>query len=374
MLDSRLVLTRLLSPTRPLALSTLLLVSALCSPPAYAESTDSESAKADEDKSEPSMSPGLLPTLVAIVPGLALHGLGHYVAGDRKTASRLFHWQLVGMGMMLGSALALAYSGGSRYGNELTIPTLIAGNGIFFNTFIADVYGSAGGGSVASYQPAPQAAASLGYGYIYDPQFSYNHFAVATGHLRWGQTHIDPSLWVAVGSNNQRARLPLGYGLLASDVGEYLEITGALTYHSFADSGFATYLGEAGVGARVEMSRLGAALRGSFSTASVGLGWHHVDFDIPDGDGDSSALLIAHFGYGFYLPAGGELEMYYQHRRDDFTSGTSPGSRNGSGFLGHYGAKLRKPLSDRFALRLQSEIGAAWLLGSSLEVRLGGTP
>lgn len=323
---------------------------------------------------EPVPEPSALATLAAVVPGIAVHGLGHYVAGDKVTAYRLLGWQALGLGLASASGLALGLSGGSRYGNELTIPVLVTGSGLIINTFVADIYGTASGGSNLHYHPRPAQAASLGYGYVRDPLFDYRHFAVTTGTLSLGATRVQPSLWIALDADNQRARLPLAHRILENTRGEYLEFETALTFHDFGDDDFATLVAEISLGVRLDMRRLGRSLRGSFSTASVGGGVQRTSYELDDIGSDTGALMLGHFGYGFYLPRSGELTAYYEHRRDTFTSGISPSSRNGSGFLGHVGLRLHQPITKRFALRAQGELGSAYLLTTGLEVRMGKMP
>ena len=328
-------------------------------------------ADAGSDTETSKISPGVLPTLASIFPGVLVHGSGHYVGGDKKAAVQLLRWQAIGLSLAAPAALYLRLSGGSRYGNELSIPLLVTGSGLMINTFVADVFGSAGGGNDNHFKTRPAQAASLGYAYIYDPLFSYRHFSRAAARFSYGALRTEPLLWAALDDNNQRARLPVTYRLLGSEQGEYLEATTAVTYHHFGSEDFSTYVGELSVGGRVEMRRLGESLRGSFTTLSVGLGIQVTSFDVPGVGTDTHALLLGHFGYGFYLPRSGELEGYYEHRRDTFTAGSSPGNRNGSGFLGHFGLTLRQPIHDRFTIRAQAEVGSAYLLTGGLEVQWG---
>ncbi len=357
------------------ALATAILIAA---PSVYAESNDSEPDDSDIAESEGAsardeskLSPGVLPTLAAIIPGILVHGSGHYVGGDKKAAVQLLKWQAIGLSLAAASALYLRLSGGSRYGNELSIPILVSGTGLMINTFVADIYGSAGGGNDNHFTKPANQAASLGYAYIYDPQFSYRHFTRTAARIEIDRVRAEPLLWAAVDDNNQRARLPVTYRILGNEVGENLEATTAFTYHHFGSEDFSTYVGELSLGGRADMRRLGESLRGSFATMSVGLGLQVTSFDVEGVGSDSYALLLGHFGYGFYLPRSGELEAYYEHRRDTFTAGISPGSRNGSGFLGHFGLKLRQPINSRFATFAKAEIGSAYLVSSGLEVQWG---
>ncbi len=313
--------------------------------------------------------PRALSTVAAVIPGLVIHGFGHYVAGDKDTAWRLFAWQGVGLGIMIASGATIGLTGASRYGNELTIPALVTGTGIFLNTAYADIYGSATGGRASTYAPRPTLSATVGYGYVDDPQFDYTHFSVVSGLYVRDALRVAPSLWTALDADNQRARLPIRYRQIDNKAGDFLQGQVAATYHRYGDDGFACTIGELSVGGRLNSSHLGASLAGSYTTATVGYALHRTSYDVAPAD--TIGLLLVRFGYGLYLPKNGEIEGYYQHRRDGFAAGLSPSPGNGSGFLGHFGLALRQPVSDRFAISLRSEIGSAWVATGGIEIRTG---
>lgn len=331
---------------------------------ARGEDTDEES---NSPKDKPKSS--LLATAAAFVPGLLLHGAGHYVAGEKDTAKELLAWEAVGFGLMAVSGAMLGFSGASRYGNEITIPALIGGSGIFLNTAFADIYGTASGGRSSRYKAPPSWSANFGYAYVDDPQFAYSHFSVLSAALRHRGVTVAPSLWYAADADNQRARLPVRYRILDSEIGDFLRAETALTYHRFGDDGFAHLIGEASLAVRIDMSRVGRSLKGSFVTAQVGYAFHRTSYELSGIPADTIGLLIGRNSYGLYLPNGGELEGYYDHRRDGFAAGLSPSSRNGSGFLGHFGLMLRQPVHDYLALTARTEIGAAWVSTLGVEVR-----
>ncbi len=125
---------------------------------------------------------------------------------------------------------------------------------------------------------------------------------------------------------------------------------------------------------RLDAKSFGTSLSGSYATLHLGYALHLTGYDVAGAEADTIGPLLARFGYGLYLPRGGTIEGYYGHRRDGYSAGLSPSSRNGSGFLGHFGVAVRQPLSDRFALAAGTEIGAAWVSTVGLEIRPAATP
>lgn len=322
---------------------------------------------------DPGLRENTLAIAVAIVPGIALHGMGHLVAGDLETAKQLFFWESAGLGLAaIGGGFIFA-TGAGRYVNEVSIPLVVAGAGLFINSFAADIYGiTFREKSPLAYRERPTQSASLGYAYIYDPQFSYRNFTLASARLALGDFIISPRLWVAVDADNQRARLPVRYDFWRNAAGERLSVTGAATLHHFGNADFTTTLVETSLTGRIDLTRVGATLKGSFTSLQIGYGLQRIDYDIDNVGPDYNGLLLSRFSYGFYLPFGGELESYYAHRRDGFAGGLSPSERNGSGFLGHVGLQLRQPVNEQFSLRAGTELGSAWIVHTGFEVRLGG--
>ncbi len=126
------------------------------------------------------------------------------------------------------------------------------------------------------------------------------------------------------------------------------------------------------------MARLGDTLAGSFAELSLGLGAELTSYDHPGAGSDLGELLLARFAYGVSLgrPGGvrGEASLYYDHRRDTFTGGISPGTGPGSGFAGFVGADLLLYIGARWGVRAGFEQGAARVAHLGLVMCLGEGP
>ncbi len=310
-------------------------------------------------------------TLAALFPGVLIHGSGHYAAGDTKTGNRLLLTSAVGAGLAITGGASLFWTGANRRVSEMGIPLLVSGLGIFGASWLADVYGSATGGTKLSSAVPPNISASLGYAHVDDPQFSYEHFATAESEFRWAQVALRPSLWSATVANNWRARIEASYSLYTSPKGTRVRIQSAATHHAFSDDGFATRVYEASVVGRWSLGDFGPRLAGAFADLSVGFGHETIQFETPGASNTGATLLLGRVGFGMQTPRGGESSFYYDHRRDTLAGGLSPSKRRGSGFAGHLGLRHRQPLGGRFAIRLATELGSAWVASGALEARWG---
>jgi hypothetical protein len=324
-----------------------------------------------------------LPLAAAVVPGILVHGSGHFVAGERRAARRLLVMEGVGVGMFLAGGVPLLLTGASRHHAAPSVGLVVTGIGVFGLSWLADLYGAASGGLESPpLVPAP-IEIEAGYGYVYDPRFDYRQFAVVGGALRLGATRLAPSAWLAMDDDNQRVRLEAARRLLGAGSarstgdGSNLEIVAAVTHHRHASDDFAVSTGEAGVAGRLDMARVGDSLAGSFADLSLGLGAELISYDAPGAGADLGEILLVRFGYGVTVgrPGGlhGEASLYYDHRRDTFTGGLSPGNGPGSGFAGLFGADLLLYIGARWGVRARFEQGAARVAHLGLLMRMGET-
>lgn len=315
----------------------------------------------------------------SIVPGLLPHGSGHFVLGERQTAKRLLIAEGVGVGLAAAGGVPLWLTGASRHYTALPIAMLVSGVGVFALSWVADVYGASGAGGPRPPLAEAPVELELGYGYVDDPRFDYRSFAVTAASIELGRVRLAPVSWIALDDDNQRLRLEGRYAIWRGDDASRLEVTAAATHHRYHDDGFNVSTLEASVGGRLDMARLADSTAGSFADLSLGLGSELTSYYAAGAGADLGELLLARFAYGVELgcagsPVRGEASIYYDHRRDTFTGGISPGTGPGSGFMGLLGVEGLVHLGPRWGARVRFEQGAARVVSLSLLTRLGDTP
>jgi len=338
-----------------------------------------------ESETKPKRSP--LAAAAAIVPGVVVHGAGHYVGGDPTTGSRLLALEGAGLGTVALGFIPIVASGASRRlvgpGALLTV----GGVGLFAISSLADLYGviAPPGGFGAPDVVTPRLETALGYRYVYDPVFAYRSFVAYDIDWRLGRLRFSPSAWFALGDTNSRLRLVAAYRFTGptpardeppSD-GSYLDVDTALTRHAYTSDRFATTTLEIALSGRLDMRRIAPSLTGSFAEMSFGWALQTYEYSIDGVRADIGELLLARFGYGFYFgwPGAprGEVMLYYDHRHDDFAAGLKlPGLA--SGVAGHFGMDARFYWNEQWGMRLEAAAGSAYVAGASLLFRYGVTP
>lgn len=324
------------------------------------------------------LEPGWVPAGVALVPGLVVHGLGHMTGGDTEAGLELLFWEGIGFGMMATGAVPLVLTGASRQVITPALTTFLMGTGIFFQSWMADVFGAATGGlATGPMGRLPGWWVEVGHRAIYDPQFEYRNLAVVGAEGWVGEFRLSPRAWVALDADNQRLRAEGAWRFLGASGGEarqggdFLEVVGALTSHSYGDEGFSVLTGEVALQGRYDLRGLSPTLRGSFVELGFGQALEAYSYEVPELAlvEDTASLLLGRFGTGFYLGRGGEALVYYDHRHDDYAAGLGL-TGLGGGAPGHFGVEGFVPLWGPWAVGWEAQVGSAYLGG--LQVRWMG--
>lgn len=327
----------------------------------------------------------LASTATALVPGALVHGAGHFSVGEAHVGRKLLAAEGIGFGAFAGGLTGLALTGASRYTVAPFALLTIAGAGLFITSWLADVQGTATRPDERGKPPRIAAAfeSELGHRYVYDPQFRYRHFIVQSLDARLGRLRLSPSAWSALDDQNARWRLGVAYRLRgpapdrpARD-GSFVDLEAAVGRHQFASDGFEARSAEVAISGRYDLARWEPALRGSFVEGGTGFALRETRYDIPGLaiDPDHESLLLARFGFGFYIgdpdTRGGETLLYYDHRHDDFAAGLKI-TGLGSGVAGHFGTLTRLWLEPQWGVAFDAQVGSAWVAGVSALFRWQG--
>ncbi|MDX2089008.1 MAG: hypothetical protein SFX73_14220 [Kofleriaceae bacterium] len=309
-----------------------------------------------------------------IVPGIVARGLGSYLRGNRVAAKRLALAGGAGLGLMLAGGLPLGISRGNAWTIEPFAPMLITGAGLFFGTWVFDLWGTAGGRRTL---PEPRAITpwSLEIGAIghADP---YRTRLLGTAHARVvldGRFEIGAGGWFDAGGDGQQLNLEANVRLLGAAPtgaviadGSRLWIRTTARRRAEAVDAVDIWTGEISVAGRYDMVRLAPSLDGAFFEVSTGIGLERVTYATDAVDHGS--LLLGGFAWGFYLRDRGELTAFYEHRRDQLAGGIWAG--RAAGFIGSVGGTLDLRVVGPWAVRGEIEFGSAWV--GSLALRYQG--
>jgi len=323
----------------------------------------------------------------AVVPGVILHGTGHYVLGEPAIAKRLLIAEGIGLGMVLVGGGTLALAGASRYLSGPATVVAVGGFGLFFGSFLADLYGVTATDADAARRRSRSVAGAeteLGYQRVAGPTVQETDIIFQRVALRAGDFRVTPSAWFEAQGTSLRYRVEGAYRILGATPGasgrgtsDFLDVVVAGFHHRAPEALFTRSSLEFQVDTRFDFAHLGRTLHGAFFELSAGYAAGRIDYDIPGTavPSDYDPVLLARFGFGVIFRGrsrvGSEAVIYYDHRHDEIVGGLV--SRGlGSGALGRFGVDGRWFFSSNLGVGAFVEIGSAWYTGASLIFRQDG--
>ncbi|GAC1351240.1 MAG: hypothetical protein NVS3B20_01460 [Polyangiales bacterium] len=322
----------------------------------------------------------------AIVPGLAIHGAGHFVLGCTQTSKRLLAIEGIGMGAALGGGATFWLTGASRNVVGAATAVTLVGLGLITVSALADIYGVSAPdhGFGVPERRVPLLETELGYRHVYQRQFAYHNFQTTALDLRYRALHLHSSLWTALDDASARLRVLAAMQLLgkSTEQGETaqgsidasrFELQSAFMRHAFDSEGFRTTTFELFAHGRLDLVHVGHTLEGSFAELGLGCALQHYSYAYSP-SADVTHLLLMRAAYGIYFGRGndmhGEVLAYYDHRHDDFAGGLVMRGIV-SGVFGHFGAQAVAYFTPEVGLLAEVQAGAAYVTGLSLLVRAG---
>lgn len=324
----------------------------------------------------------VLPAAVSVVPGVLLHGLGPFVAGDFQTAGRHFLLQGSGLGLLVAGGVPIALSGASRRIIGPLYAVTLSGVGLFSISTLANLYGAVAPafppGEVPRYLPPLEL--EVGYQHVMDPAFDYRHFVSVGALARLERVRLEGGVRLSPDEGNLRVRVGGAYRLMgapegarAGADGTALDLEAAALAHRYSTEVFTLAGGELFLRGRYDMARFSPRMAGSFAEMGVGFAMQGYVYRGPVDDILFEQLLFT-FGYGVYLGRGGpfrgEALLYYDHRKDDFPGGI----KAGGGVPGFVGLRGRMFLAGPWGVAAELQAGSALVGRLSLVYALGGEP
>lgn len=311
---------------------------------------------------------------LAIGPGFVVHGVGSWTVRERRTAKRLLLGEVIGLGIATGAGLLVGGSGGNPYTIVPGVPIVIAGGGMFFQSWLADIYVAAGGGDVDKPRAQVPWSVELGTSWLHD---AYRERALLRGGASaWlgrvgvsanGLLDAGGDAKLADGSVHVRVLGPLANGE-AIDDGSRVTVRAGTRIHVDDADRTSQWTQELEVSGRLDLVHLDERFRSSFAELGTGVGIVRVKYG--DMASEWSSTLLGHFAWGAYLGARGEAKLFYEHTRDGLVGGL-PAWR-AAGFVGYVGAAVDVRVWGPWAVRGELAIGNAYL--TTLAVGYRGGP
>ena len=365
--------------------SALALLVALClfhAPVAHAEDPEDAEATVMVD-------PDWSAIGASLVPGVLVHGAGHWVRGERDTAWQLLGFELLGAGLIAGGIGGLVLTGASDDYNPPLYWMAMSGAALFGGSWFADIFGSVRGSQATGIgdpvRQLPWVELSTGYQHVANPVLAGEHFSRSALTGRLGRWRLDATLWL--GPQDQAPQRthargswrPWGPTALAPQIsgardGSFVEAWVGYSYHTMPEGRVSVHLPELGATSRADLGRWWQTMESMFVEFEVGLGVgvsHFYGVGVKEG----AQLLLGRAAFGFYIgddpDRWNDVMVFYDHRHDGFVAGTKiPGI--GSGATGHAGVRGRAGIWGPWGLEAGFAAGSAYVTDLNVTWRFGG--
>jgi len=341
-----------------------LVVAMLVSRPAVAEDTD--------PRQEVSTRRRVVAVLAAIGPGFLLRGTGSFLVRERRTARRLAATAAIGLGGMAVGGLPVGLSRGNPYTIVPGVPLLVAGAGLFFTTWWADIAIAAGIESPGTARAAPPWSLELGTVWLHDG-YRERGLVRTAGRLELGRIGVGASALLDSEGDSREGEVELrvrirGAAATGAPIrsGNRLAARIAIRHRRDDADRVTVATGEAELIGRLDFGDIDPVLGGTFAELSTGLGLERASYA---DDHDYGSLLLSTFTWGAYLGDRGEATVFYDNRRDSLAGGLA--AWRAAGFVGSFGAAVDVLVAPRWAVRGQVEVGSAWVTTAVLRYQGG---
>ncbi|MFB1483639.1 hypothetical protein [Corallococcus sp. RDP092CA] len=337
-------------------------------------------ARLGEDAPRPPFKP--LPVAVAVAPGLLLHGLGAWTAGDAATARGLFAAEATGLGLVAAGLVPIALTGASRKTIGPLYAVTLTGAGVFSLSMLANLYAV----TSPAFDPGrvpdtlPPLELDLGYQYVNDATADSRNFFALGAVARLSAVRLEASARLAPDEGNTLIRAGAAYRLwgapermLGLGDGTSLDVEGFATYHRYPTEGFTLGGGEVALRGRYALARFGPRFAGAFVEGGLGVSAQAYSYPGRVDDDNLYGQLLYTFGYGVWLGRGGPLRgeavLFYDHRKDGLVGGVRG---RGGGMVGSFGLKGRVLVTERWGVAAEAQAGGALMGRLSLVYAVGG--
>jgi len=222
--------------------------------------------------------------LLAVFPGVLVHGAGHWYTGDTPTAARLLVAELAGIVLVVGSELLGAATNDS---GELGAPRRLltySGGLLFFGSWVADIVGSFKGASSFDGDTSRTEGNvfSLGYRFTSDPLTPFRHHLVTGIELDTGGFYLRPEVDLEGELDQRRAELDTGVRVLRGDnPHNFLAVGGRFRRLEVKSYGFASWGAAGYVGWKADLGLAVRSLRNLYVVSRLGGGvdWYQFADD-----------------------------------------------------------------------------------------------
>ena len=261
--------------------------------------------------------PSISGSILSIVPGVILHGSGHYFSGEKETGKDLMKLQGYSFLGMASSLLGVVYTAGSGKTAPILYPIGYFSLGVFMSTWFADIMGTSGLTNVLNENSSQFQRNYIRLSYVSqdDVQSPYFDFFNLSAQYATSIYFIRIESELERQMDFQDYKLMGGY-LLSSNQHWWFYTIPEFRYQKSSE-GFSLSKSEINFHHELNLGKYWKTLKNIYFENWLGFGrvWYHID-DTPDYLNDLSTSIM-NYGQGFRFNFSDRLEFSTQYRREN---------------------------------------------------------
>ena len=312
----------------------------------------------------------------AVLPGLLLHGSGHFVLGEPEAARNLLATQGIGVASFVAGFALLAGTGAANQLAPLYVIPTIGGLGAISVSWLGDLAGSIHGSEgwpASGWRPEAGLSLSAGYDGLFASKLDFQHGMSLRLDWRGERLRLSPwGSWHPQGSSHAAAGVLLALQLARPrpETVTALDLILGVAHQRFPGDDFHVTTGEVYLEGRADLGFLARSLRNAWALARVGWGIDAYGYEGADAlISDGLPLLVIDIGMGLQPFERAGFELVYRHRKNELPGGMMLSSGL-AGFIGMLQLDGRIALADGWALLPSVRLGTGVRTTLAVEARL----
>jgi len=273
-----------------------------------------------DSTANPSPSTRLKGVAGSIVPGVLLHGSGHYLMGEKETGKKLLKIQGISLLTGTSSLVALGLLGNADETSGILIPVSMLSFGTFAATWIFDIIGVSGLSNHLSIGQHPYKQSFINLSYNQQDNNQNPYYKFYGGRMQYGNKQFFAQLYAEIeeSSDYQEYAFKGGYNVIQKNYTNLYIIPEAK--YRYSTEGFSISQLDLQLEMDINLAKISSTLKNVYFVNTIGFGNSQFNFGGSGFDYSNNMMIISQ---GIRLSVNHFLDVStrYIRREDGFIGG-----------------------------------------------------
>lgn len=256
----------------------------------------------------------------SIIPGVLLHGSGHYLMGEKETGKKIL--KIEGYSFLTGvsSLVALGLLGNADETSGVLIPISMLSFGTFAATWLFDVIGTTGLSNQLSVGQHPYKQSFVNFSYSQQDNNQSPYYTFYSGRLQYGNNQFFAQVNTEVEESLDYREFAFkgGYNIMQKDYTNLYVIPESK--YRYSTEGFSIAQFDLQLEMDINLAKLSNTLKNVYFVNTIGYGNSQFNFEGSGFDYSNNMMIISQ-GIRFSVNKVLDVSTKYIRREDGFIGG-----------------------------------------------------